>query len=576
MSATSETKLAIATSEPCDTSADPESSILANTELPVVDAGVQDIEAVTVAWTTAALIFAYVMIWLVYFVEGMLAATSSSLLPYVTSAFAQMPLTPTVSIISSVVGGVTNLTLAKILDVFGRPQGFLFCVLIATVGLAMMAGCNGVEAYAAAQVFFTVGNNGLQYSLSVFVADTSQLRNRGLMQALVNSPNLITCWLAGPISQGFLDGPGWRWAYGMFTIMIPCVTLPLAGLLLSNFFKARKLGLTQRTDHGRTIIQSLLYYCEQFDAIGLLLLSASTALFLLPFNLYTIQARGWNSPLVISMLVIGIVLILAFIIWEARFARKTFIPYTLLKDRTVLGACILSAVLFISYFCWFSYFSAFLQVVSGLSVANATYVVQIYTVCSVICGILVGALIRYTGRFKPICLYFGIPLSIFGLGLMIYFSNPDGKIGYLVMCQIFVSVAAGVIIIADEIAILSAASHQHTAVCLAVLGLFGNIGGAIGLTVSSAIWQSVFPVKLMQYLPEDALADFELIYGDITTQLSYPVGSDTRAAIQHAYSDAQKSMLIAGTAVWVVGAIGVLVWRDIDVRGLRQNKGHVW
>lgn len=576
MSATSETKLAIATSEPCDTSADPESSILANTELPVVDAGVQDIEAVTVAWTTAALIFAYVMIWLVYFVEGMLAATSSSLLPYVTSAFAQMPLTPTVSIISSVVGGVTNLTLAKILDVFGRPQGFLFCVLIATVGLAMMAGCNGVEAYAAAQVFFTVGNNGLQYSLSVFVADTSQLRNRGLMQALVNSPNLITCWLAGPISQGFLDGPGWRWAYGMFTIMIPCVTLPLAGLLLSNFFKARKLGLTQRTDHGRTIIQSLLYYCEQFDAIGLLLLSAGTALFLLPFNLYTIQARGWNSPLVISMLVIGIVLILAFIIWEARFARKTFIPYTLLKDRTVLGACILSAVLFISYFCWFSYFSAFLQVVSGLSVANATYVVQIYTVCSVICGILVGALIRYTGRFKPICLYFGIPLSIFGLGLMIYFSNPDGKIGYLVMCQIFVSVAAGVIIIADEIAILSAASHQHTAVCLAVLGLFGNIGGAIGLTVSSAIWQSVFPVKLMQYLPEDALADFELIYGDITTQLSYPVGSDTRAAIQHAYSDAQKSMLIAGTAVWVVGAIGVLVWRDIDVRGLRQNKGHVW
>ncbi|KAL8678545.1 MAG: hypothetical protein Q9224_007106, partial [Gallowayella concinna] len=145
----------------------------------VVDAhaqsGVQNIEAVTVAWTTNALIFAYIMIWLTYFVEGMLNGTTAALAPYVTSAFAQHSLTPTVGILSSVIGGVTNLTLAKILDVFGRPQGYLVCIVIATAGLIMMAGCNNVEAYAAAQVFYTVGNNGLQYSLSVFVADTSSL-----------------------------------------------------------------------------------------------------------------------------------------------------------------------------------------------------------------------------------------------------------------------------------------------------------------------------------------------------------------------------------------------------------------
>lgn len=544
-----------------------------------VQAGVQNIQATTVAWTSTALVIAYVLLWLTYFVEGMLSGTTLALTPYVTSAFALHSLTPTVGIISSVVGGVTNLTLAKILDVFGRPQGYLFCIVIATAGLIMMAACNNVEAYAAAQVFQTVGNNGIQYSMSVFVADTSTLRNRGLMQAIVSSPNLITCWLAGPISAGFLkrdNGEGWRWAFGMFTIMVPAITLPLYGLLLNNFLKAKRLGLVPASKNGRNSWQSFIYYCRQFDAIGLILASAGVALFLLPFNLYTMQAKGWTSPLVLSMLIIGFLLMVAFVVWEKFFAPVTFIPYSLLLDRTVFGGCILSGVLFVSYFCWSSFFGSFLQVVYGLSVDKASYVTQTYTVCSVLCAIGVGALIHYTGRFKPVCLYAGIPLSILGLGLMIHFRFPGENVGYVVMCQIFISIAAGIIIICDEIAILAAGSHQHVAVCIAVLGLFGNMGGAIGATVASAIWQNTLPNKLMEYLPEEDLPNFLAIYGDLATQLSYPIGSPTRLAIQRAYGDAQLRLLATGTGVWVVGLVAVLMWRNINVINVKQTKGHVW
>ena len=546
----------------------------------IVDAhaqpGVQNIEAVTVAWTTTALIVAYVMIWLTYFVEGMLSGTAAALAPYVTSAFAQHSLTPTVGILSSVIGGVTNLTLAKILDVFGRPQGYLFCIFLATVGLIMMAACNNVEAYAAAQVFYTVGNNGLQYSLSVFVADTSSLRNRGLMQAFATSPNLITCWLAGPISSAYLKGSGWRWCFGTFTIIIPAITLPLFGLLSYNYYKAKKQGLVPERESQRTVWQSFLYYCREFDAVGLILLSAGVALFLLPFNLYTIQAKGWRSPLIICLLVFGIVLMIFFAVWERFFAPVTFIPYSLLLDRTVFGACILSATLFLSYYCWISYFSSFLQVVNNLSVTDASYVVQVYTVGSVLCSLAVGLLIHYVGRYKPVCLYFGIPLSILGLGLMINFRRPDGNVGYIVMCQIFISFAAGTIIICDEIAIMAAASHQQIAVVLAVLGMFGNIGGAIGLTVAAAIWQGVLPKKLAEYLPPSELQNLPTIYEDITVQLSYAVGSPARIAIQHAYGDAQMMMLIAGTAVWAVGIVAVVMWRDIRIIGIKQTKGHVF
>lgn len=547
-------------------------------QLPNADAqaGVQDIEATTVAWTKEALIIAYILLWVIYFVETMLAGVTVALTPYITSAFALHSLTPTVSILSSVIGGVTNLTLAKILDVFGRPQGYLFCVCIAVIGLVMMAACNGVEAYAAAMVFYTVGNNGVQYSISVFVADTSSLRNRGLMQAIVTSSNLITCWLAGPVSQGFLKGPGWRWCFGMFTLLVPAVTLPLFGVLMNNYVKAKQLGLIPKRASGRTAMQSLVHYCREFDAIGLFLISAGVALFLLPLNLYTMQARGWHSPLVITMLVVGILFMIAFVIWEKYFAAITFMPHSLLLDRTVLGACLLSATLFMSYSLWFSYLSSFLQVVKDLSVEQASYVAQTYTVVGVLCAIAVGLIIHRTGRFKPVCLYFGIPISIFGLGLIIHFRRADGSIGYIVMCLIFIAMGQGVVVICAEIAILAAASHVHVAVCIAVLGIFSNIGGAIGSTVAAAIWQDMMPNKLMQYLPIEDLENIFMIYADITTQLLYAVGSPTRTAIQRAYEDTQLRLLTVGCAVWAVALVAVLIWRNINVADIKQTKGHVW
>lgn len=538
--------------------------------------GVQAIEATTVAWTKTALITAYILLWLIYFVETLLMNVTSALTPYITSDFALHSLTPTVSILSSVIGGVTNLTLAKILDVFGRPQGYMFCICIAVIGLVMMAACNGVEAYAAAMTFYTVGNNGISYTISVFVADTSKLKNRGLMQAVVTSSNLITCWLAGPVSEGFLNGPGWRWCFGMFCILVPAATLPLFGLLMNNLIKAKRLGLVPQRDSGRSTIQSFLYYCREFDAVGLILLSAGVALFLLPFNLYTLQGRGFASPLVISMLVVGIVLIIGFVLWEKFVATVNFLPYDILLDRTVFGACILSATMFLSYSIWASYLSSFLQVVKGLDVEHASYVMQTWTVVGLVCAIAFGYLLHRTGRFKAVSLWVGIPLGILGLGLLAHFRHADGNVGYIVMCLFLAAIGQGILTIAAEISALAAASHTHVAVVIAVLGIFGSIGSAIGFTAASAIWQDILPKRLMAYLPAEELPNFLMIYADLTTQLSYPLGSPTRIAIQHAYSDAQLRLIIVSTVVWVFAVAGVAMWRNIDLIGIKQAKGHVW
>ena len=66
-------------------------------------------------------------------------------------------LTAATYIFASIIAGLSKLPLAKILDMWGRPQGMTIMLVFWVIGICMMAACNNVETYAAAQVFSLVG-----------------------------------------------------------------------------------------------------------------------------------------------------------------------------------------------------------------------------------------------------------------------------------------------------------------------------------------------------------------------------------------------------------------------------------
>lgn len=183
-----------------------------------------------------------IRIWIIAFVDSLEQGMSPSLSTYVTSDFKIHSLTSATSIMSTIIAGLTKLPLAKLIDIWGRPQGYIAMVGSLTLGLILMAVCNNVKLYAAAQIFYWMGHNGTEYVISVFIADTSRLKNRGLMFAFLSSPFIITSWISGPLAAAYLKvkvidgqqvttGIGWRWAYGTFAILVPIVSLPLFVLL---------------------------------------------------------------------------------------------------------------------------------------------------------------------------------------------------------------------------------------------------------------------------------------------------------------------------------------------------------
>ncbi|KAK7414847.1 hypothetical protein QQX98_006362 [Neonectria punicea] len=535
-------------------------------------AGVRQIEAITTVWTKRDMIMAYGIIWFIYFITSTQEVVVRSLSPFVTSEFSAHSLTAVTGIISSLFGGLSKLVFAKIMDTWGRPQTLLLTMVIWICGFIMMAACRNVETYVAAQVFAVTGAQGVSYCMTVFIADTSSLVNRPLMLTFATSPYIVTTWIGGPIANSIIKGIRFRWGFGIWAIVIPFVVSPLAILFFWNGRKAEKQGLIAPRKPDISF-RSALDWCIEADMFGIFILAAGMTLFLLPMSIYSRQPEGWKSPMIIAMIIVGGLLIIAFVLWEKYLAPVTFIPFKLLADRTVFFGGLMFTFVFWNSAIWGSYFTSMLLVVWNTGVTQATYISNIYRVGSCFSAIILGYLMAKTGRFKWVNLYFAIPLMLLGVGLMIHFRQPDQNIGYVVMTQIFVAFAGGPIVVAGEMAMMAPSDHQHIAVLIAILDLFGSIGTAVGSTVSAAIWTGTFRDRLVAHLPPTA--DIDSIYGSMYTQLAYKQGTEIRHGIALAYGDSQRYMLITSVCILALGWFCVFLWRDIKVTGIKQVRGNV-
>lgn len=106
----------------------------------------------------------------------------------------------------------------------------------------------------------------------------------------------------------------------------------------------------------------------------MVLLTLGLSMVLVPFSL----GMTWASHRSMALVAGGFVLLFLFAVHEQYYAKRPIIPFSLLFSRNVAGSCLVSIVLFVSYFSWDSYYSSYLQVVHGLSISEAGYIDHIY------------------------------------------------------------------------------------------------------------------------------------------------------------------------------------------------------
>jgi predicted MFS family arabinose efflux permease len=272
------------------------------------------------------------------------------------------------------------------------------------------------------------------------------------------------------------------------------------------------------------------------------------------------------------MIVLGLTFLAAFPLVEKRISSQPFIPWRLLTDRTLLLVCAIDALFLFSNGTYQSYFVSYLQVVYDLSVSHAGYIDGIASVVSGIWKLLIGFFIRGTGHFKWL-LVTALAVHALFLGLLIYFRHPGTATGFLVMCQLILGMASGTIVLCMNVGVVATVQHADIAATVALLGVSSYIGSAVGAAVSGAIWTNLLPDRLAHLLPDSAKGDAAAIYGSLQRQLSYPLGSTTRAAIAEAYASTQTWMLTAGTLVAGVALVLALMVKNIRLSEREQVVG---
>jgi MFS family permease len=395
------------------------------------------------------------------------------------------------------------------------------------------------------------------------------------MSQHANLSKIITAFAAPLAAESFIGLAGWRWSVGAFAIIQVVVMAPLGILFKYYEKKARKLGLFETRSSGRSTLQSIAHYFHEFDVVGAFLIMAAFVLFLLPFSLQTSARITYGSGAFVAMIVVGLLLFPIFAVWEKFFARTHFMRWELFKQRTVIGACMVAIAIQFSFYCWDQYFNQFVQIVYGLSISNAGYMLQIYNVGSCFWGVVFGLWVRFSRRIKYECLCFGLPLAFLGAGLVIYFrgQSGDGDIGYLVMCQIFIAFGGGTLVIGHQMAAMASCDREGVPMVLALLGMFASVGQAIGSAVIAAIYAKVYPEAAASRLPagsETLISELQL--GGAVTSLTYALGTPERTAANHAMQEVQKWGGVAATCVLILAIPGISMWKNYKM-DKKQNKG---
>lgn len=204
--------------------------------------------------------------WMLYFVNAMQSTVLDALLPFVTSSFESHSELNVIYIVGDAMSAAIFIPLAKVMDVWGRAEGYLIMSVCCTVGLIMMASCNGLPLFCAAYVFYTIGFSGITFCVDVITADASTLKNRGLAYAFTSSPYIISAFAGSKAAGDFKHHVGWRWGFGCFAIIFPVVAAPLYFILKSNLHKASSQGRRVQERSGRTLMQNVWHYTIEFDS----------------------------------------------------------------------------------------------------------------------------------------------------------------------------------------------------------------------------------------------------------------------------------------------------------------------
>ncbi|KAF0320325.1 major facilitator superfamily transporter, partial [Colletotrichum asianum] len=444
---------------------------------------------------------------------------------------------------SSLIANTTfQMLYGRFSDIFGRKAVFL-----SAIGLLALADllC-GLSRNAAMFYIFRgiagIGGGGITNLAMIIVSDVVTLEQRGKYQGIIGSMVGLGNVLGPFLAAAFMERATWR---AFFYMLSPLGVI--VGVICYFFLPSKP-----PSDDFKSSVKKIDYAGSFTSSLGVILL------------LIPISGGGayfpWNSAMVISMLTIGALALVSFIVVEWKFAKLPMMPIPIFKNKVVVVMLVQTFLFGAAYQSYLYYIPLYLQNAHQFSVMHSAAIYVSLVVCQSVFSILSGQYISRTKRYGEV-IWLGFGFWTLGAGLTLIFDR-NTKPGIIVIPLLIVGIGVGFIFQPTLVALQAHSIKSRRAVITSNRNFFRCAGGACGLAISAAILQATLRANLP--------AEFK--YLSSSTYSIPQLSSDDMSRVLDAYMAASRAVFILQIPLVGLCLVGCLLIKDSGLEPIDDTK----
>ncbi|MGA2319454.1 MAG: DHA2 family efflux MFS transporter permease subunit [Solirubrobacteraceae bacterium] len=348
-------------------------------------------------------------------------------------------------------------------DLFGHRMTFVTGLLV--FSLASLVGGTAVDRDVLIGARALQGLGGavmaaasLAIITSSFPAGPERHRAIGLWGAMNGAGGATGTLLGGIITQEL----SWRW--------ILLINLPIG---IAAAIAARLIVVERRRE--RT--------AASFDLTGALAVTAG--LLALVYGIVSAGSHGWGSLDALGPIALGVVLLCAFVLIEARVAEAPLVPLRVFSNRLLRVSNIVVLVFSAALFPMWYFASLYLQEVLRFTPLEAGLAFLPMALTIMVCAMQAGALVARFGVGRVL----GTGLSLMAIGLALFgrIAVNGDYISDFLLPGLLVSIGIGFSIVPSTIAATVGATPSEAGLVSGLVNTSRQMGGALGLAILASL-----------------------------------------------------------------------------------------
>ena len=386
----------------------------------------------------------------------------------------------------------------RVADFMGRKRMFIvsllgFAAASALGGLAqnsaMLFGARALQGAFAA----VMAPASLSLLTVTFTEPKERARAFGVYGAIAGGGAAIGLVLGGLLTEY----ASWRW-----TLLINVPIAILAAVAATRF-------VNESRSDGES----------RYDIPGAL--TSTAGLLSLVYGFTRAETDGWASPITLTLLSVGVLLLVAFVLIERR-STIPLLPLRVVLDRNRGGSFLASLLVGIALFGTFLFLTYYMQGVLGYSALKAGFAFLPFSAGIIFSATLASSLLPKLGPRTLMCM--GLLMGAIGLAWFTQIGVHTSYVTHVLPAELIVSIGLGFAFVPFSSTALIGVAPHDAGVASALVNATQQVGGSMGTALLNTVAASATASYLLAHNNNPAFANHALVHG-------YTVGFTVSAAV---------------------------------------------